>query len=702
MARYLEDSENPDTQILYESKTHGNRYHSPAPSPVRRTSGYANTAESKGSQPLVNGLQMNSIIKRTHAALFGAADPSPTPPPAVSDFGEVEILEVATPQPFQSTMSPSPAGQPAPQSKHTCVFATCPRSTLAFGTAKDLRRHIINVHHLTEEDTFARIAARARMEADGSRSQAATPVENKAVAGGTGDSAWGGGSGRSPHKSGFVQDEGATRNSQYISERSASENGFATTSTHGRSQEPRSSIDLRCLLQNCPGHAGHYSSLKNLKRHYHDVHKLSLDEIAQRIADREKVVELGSEEEIVVSSSTPETIHKRKKVREAVHKCVYEECQRSSEGFGERYDLKRHLSTVHKMSTEDAAKTVAEQDARREELSKRSSDIAFGIDPKSGSGGFRINQEALKAGSKQNTNTPRGIMSAFRVSISSKTPHGDYSRENSVAKSKSLNNTIKHHDSPLLTDNGSIQLQQQLSDDQDDGDIYPETINLPETRTATCSKIQSLNIVRGIRLRPGKVLRGLAKGQANLESVLGQQRGEVKGGPDACHHCQLSRGPFEECVTVDGMLNQSCTNCHYNSEGSRCSFRSTQEDGGSHHLNDEVDELAPELTITADTGKDQPKRKRRSTEDSEVEVDEAALMYEGLDPYTPEYYTVQYANISEEERLQEESVLHMRLSCLAQARIQSLSKRRQDSEQYDESHHTVDNRPKGKRARRSH
>jgi len=56
-----------------------------------------------------------------------------------------------------------------------------------------------------------------------------------------------------------------------------------------------------------------------------------------------------------------------------------------------------------------------------------------------------------------------------------------------------------------------------------------------------------------------------------MESYLAQRVGEVNANP--CTHCNKGSGPFEVCVSVTEQLNQSCANCHYNNESSRCSLR---------------------------------------------------------------------------------------------------------------------------------
>jgi hypothetical protein len=60
----------------------------------------------------------------------------------------------------------------------------------------------------------------------------------------------------------------------------------------------------------------------------------------------------------------------------------------------------------------------------------------------------------------------------------------------------------------------------------------------------------------------------------NCEAALAYSRGQVLEGATACRSCKTGRGPFAKCIVVKGHLKGSCSNCHYNSEGARCSFRS--------------------------------------------------------------------------------------------------------------------------------
>lgn len=60
-----------------------------------------------------------------------------------------------------------------------------------------------------------------------------------------------------------------------------------------------------------------------------------------------------------------------------------------------------------------------------------------------------------------------------------------------------------------------------------------------------------------------------------MEAALAQARGRVAGQP--CASCVRGGGPFTECVVVAGQLSGSCANCHYGSEGARCSFRACKQ-----------------------------------------------------------------------------------------------------------------------------
>lgn len=59
--------------------------------------------------------------------------------------------------------------------------------------------------------------------------------------------------------------------------------------------------------------------------------------------------------------------------------------------------------------------------------------------------------------------------------------------------------------------------------------------------------------------------------QSNREAYLAQSVGRLSAAP--CGHCEKEKGPWDQCVVVDGFLVGSCANCHYGGEGTRCSLR---------------------------------------------------------------------------------------------------------------------------------
>ena len=71
-------------------------------------------------------------------------------------------------------------------------------------------------------------------------------------------------------------------------------------------------------------------------------------------------------------------------------------------------------------------------------------------------------------------------------------------------------------------------------------------------------------------LRPGRTTNRAAR-PANLEAELGQFTGQVHA--SGCTHCAGGSGTWTVCVVVAGFFGGSCANCHYGSEGARCSLR---------------------------------------------------------------------------------------------------------------------------------
>jgi hypothetical protein len=75
--------------------------------------------------------------------------------------------------------------------------------------------------------------------------------------------------------------------------------------------------------------------------------------------------------------------------------------------------------------------------------------------------------------------------------------------------------------------------------------------------------------VRIPRLRPGRLINTARP--TNLEALLGQFTGQLNS--PGCTHCTGGHGVWGACVSVPGFFGSSCANCHYGSEGRRCSLR---------------------------------------------------------------------------------------------------------------------------------
>lgn len=87
--------------------------------------------------------------------------------------------------------------------------------------------------------------------------------------------------------------------------------------------------------------------------------------------------------------------------------------------------------------------------------------------------------------------------------------------------------------------------------------------------TGNCKKLLAKPGVREVFLREEKELN--LQRSANVEAILGQSRGEIE--EEECNGCAESGGSFTDCVTVEGILQGICTNCHFGSRGVKCSFR---------------------------------------------------------------------------------------------------------------------------------
>jgi len=95
---------------------------------------------------------------------------------------------------------------------------------------------------------------------------------------------------------------------------------------------------------------------------------------------------------------------------------------------------------------------------------------------------------------------------------------------------------------------------------------------LLQANSAPTKAIAKMKLLRGVALRPNRKSINLFTAQ-NCEAALAYSRGQVMDGTTACRSCKRDNGPFVECVVLEGYMNGSCSNCHYNAEGTRCSFR---------------------------------------------------------------------------------------------------------------------------------
>ncbi|KAH8805639.1 hypothetical protein F5884DRAFT_755205 [Xylogone sp. PMI_703] len=89
------------------------------------------------------------------------------------------------------------------------------------------------------------------------------------------------------------------------------------------------------------------------------------------------------------------------------------------------------------------------------------------------------------------------------------------------------------------------------------------------THHSSIQALRALTPVRDATVRKGRTLYTGRK--SNMEAYLAHLGGQVNS--PACENCTRSRGLWHECVFAEGHLKGACTNCHYNNQGSRCSFR---------------------------------------------------------------------------------------------------------------------------------
>ena len=60
----------------------------------------------------------------------------------------------------------------------------------------------------------------------------------------------------------------------------------------------------------------------------------------------------------------------------------------------------------------------------------------------------------------------------------------------------------------------------------------------------------------------------------NIEAILGYTRGKVLSLKQSCDDCKNRTKSFTSCIILDDLFQGSCTACHDNSLGIKCSLRS--------------------------------------------------------------------------------------------------------------------------------
>lgn len=149
-------------------------------------------------------------------------------------------------------------------------------------------------------------------------------------------------------------------------------------------------------------------------------------------------------------------------------------------------------------------------------------------------------------------------------------------------RSPHLNETaIKGYDAQdLIIRMDKARDRQQASEDHASNDWTIHLESWPCTDTST-KALQKLPRVRELTLRPrrlgGLKIKGLnvKPKKSYQEAALGQICGDLA--LTACLRCTNDKGPFVECVIVQGHFDKSCCNCHYSSQGLACSFRDLGE-----------------------------------------------------------------------------------------------------------------------------
>ena len=138
--------------------------------------------------------------------------------------------------------------------------------------------------------------------------------------------------------------------------------------------------------------------------------------------------------------------------------------------------------------------------------------------------------------------------------------------------SKLLNADVDKRSSTETSPCGQI-VHQEHKDEHHDCEAcisWTEQLEVLPCNAPLVAALKTLPQLRQLALRKGREILNL-RYKKNHEAALGQTRGELARA--ACADCLKGNGPFAECVVVADRFAGACCNCHYSSQGHRCSLR---------------------------------------------------------------------------------------------------------------------------------
>jgi hypothetical protein len=94
---------------------------------------------------------------------------------------------------------------------------------------------------------------------------------------------------------------------------------------------------------------------------------------------------------------------------------------------------------------------------------------------------------------------------------------------------------------------------------------------LLQAHSTPAKAMAKMELLRGVEFRPGRNIKLFDA--RNCEAALAYSRGQLIEDYSACRSCRRGNGPFRKCIMMKGYMSGSCSNCHCNGGGKRCSFR---------------------------------------------------------------------------------------------------------------------------------